>query len=87
MKKLKEQEIAEALSRIAATLEEISGKLSLMLDSGQPREELEEHESMGSCPACESANVKQRGTHPAAIFKCGDCALVWVNNSEEFFKR
>lgn len=80
------EESLKHLDRIATALE---GILALVEKGGAeepPKTEVAVNDSMGSCPECESTEVKQQGRYPAAIYQCDKCQHMWVNEPDAFFK-
>ena len=73
------------LDRIATALETIAKIAEKGGADDQPTTDVAVHDSMGSCPECESSEVKQQGRYPAAIYQCDKCQHLWVNEPDAFF--
>tara|TARA_R110002096_G_scaffold51401_3_gene134402 strand:+ start:927 stop:1157 length:231 start_codon:yes stop_codon:yes gene_type:complete len=71
--------------RIVIALERIADQG----DQPEPEEQpmpIAHDDSMGTCPQCESCEVKTVGTYPKSIYKCDGCDFMWVNQPDAFFQ-
>lgn len=73
--------------RIAVALERIAGCMEANSAPVAEPSPVMVNESMGSCPNCESfEEIEQRGKYPQAIYRCGKCETIWVNDANAVFE-
>ena len=76
-----------SLAAIAYHLSKLTELLESMSRGGDDdsRTPVKISDSIGSCPNCNSTDIKQEGDLPKAIYYCKACNITWINNAFDFF--